>query len=686
MANKSFVISYAIKARDKFSDTSKRLNKTLQTTIKRLSKLQSKFKKIEQRASSLKKISGGFAGSTTRLVNATRTLANNSQGISRSLLSLSREFRSVSASTSRFSSQIRQDIGRIVAGIRALISASRRMRETMVANNRAIISSFQRLARSSANTGRRARLAGDRMSQAFNSRNRANINAATRDFSQLGDQINQANTRINTIRRNASAPISTNIQRPAATGVTGGQPVGPGLITRGAIATGTITLPAVLMAKSLKDAARDAQETNSKFDTVFRDISQQAEQSAQALANNFGLATSEAKTLASDTGDLLTGFGFTQESALDLSLQVQRLAVDLASFTNFAGGTKGASEAITKALFGEREALKSLGVVVTEELVKQKIAILQSKGAVFANINQAKAQATLAIAMEQSKNAIGDFARTSQDLANQERILAARTREAKESFGNILLPTMLKLTKVGVRLLESIQNLSPGLKDTIITIAGLAAATGPALVAVGGVAEGIRNIRGALRLFGVTGRIAMLPLLGGLALVAGAVTLVAANWDSFKGVLIGIRDVMAANLGPEIENISSKFIEMSKIINTNFNTDSGLFSFGDTAIQVFDTLSKTLAFLLRTLSGIGETFGQLAGAAATFDFGNFDFGAIKDSFLGEQSKIDLNAGQAKVQVGLNVGLADGLQQREAPQATGQGSILDQFNLGVSSGA
>ena len=74
------------------------------------------------------------------------------------------------------------------------------------------------------------------------------------------------------------------------------------------------------------------------------------------------------------TGDLLTGMGATAETALDLSTKTQRLAVDLASFSNYQGGAKGASEALTKAMLGERESVKALGIVISEANVKQKIA------------------------------------------------------------------------------------------------------------------------------------------------------------------------------------------------------------------------------------------------------------------------------------------------------------------------
>ena len=105
----------------------------------------------------------------------------------------------------------------------------------------------------------------------------------------------------------------------------------------------------------LKDstmAAIDAQETFSKFDAVFADMGGAAEAAAQQFMDSFDLAEVTAKQMLSATGDLLTGMGATKDVALDMSLQVNTLAADLASFTNYSGGAEGASNALTKALLG----------------------------------------------------------------------------------------------------------------------------------------------------------------------------------------------------------------------------------------------------------------------------------------------------------------------------------------------
>ena len=206
---------------------------------------------------------------------------------------------------------------------------------------------------------------------------------------------------------------------------------------------------------SLLQAASDAEETANKFGVVFSSISKDANEAAKNLATNFGLSSTGAKQLLSDTGDLLTGFGFTQESALNLSTQVQELAVDLASFTNFSGGAEGASQALTKALLGERESVKALGISILEKDVQEQVALNRAKGLTFETERQAKAQATLDIALRQSGNAIGDFARSADSYANIQRRITAGLTDLITEAGTKALPAF---TKLGAAFLDLIKN------------------------------------------------------------------------------------------------------------------------------------------------------------------------------------------------------------------------------------
>ena len=195
----------------------------------------------------------------------------------------------------------------------------------------------------------------------------------------------------------------------------------------------------------LKDsamAAIDAQETFGKFDAVFADMGGAAEAAAQQFMDSFDLAEVTAKQMLSATGDLLTGMGATKDVALDMSLQVNTLAADLASFTNYSGGAEGASNALTKALLGERESVKALGIVIREEDVQNRLAAAGKDKLTGAAMLQAKAEATLQIAMEQSKNAIGDYARTSDSAANTLKRAGEETKALQVALGTALMPTV----------------------------------------------------------------------------------------------------------------------------------------------------------------------------------------------------------------------------------------------------
>lgn len=200
---------------------------------------------------------------------------------------------------------------------------------------------------------------------------------------------------------------------------------------------------AVAYGKKLLGMASAAEEVDNKFRVVFKDVKKEADSMAENLANNYGLARTEAKKLMSNTGDILIGFGFASDSALNMANSVNTLAADLGSFNNLP--TEDVSRRITAALTGETDGLKALGVVVNQSdkafqsLVKRK---MQDEGI---TLQQAKAGAILNEIQKQSTNAIGDFARSQGSFANQSKILFANLQNIGEEIGKEMLPGFTKL-------------------------------------------------------------------------------------------------------------------------------------------------------------------------------------------------------------------------------------------------
>lgn len=280
--------------------------------------------------------------------------------------------------------------------------------------------------------------------------------------------------------------------------------------------------------KSLIKAASDAEETNNKFRVTFRGLEDSARQAADVLTSSYGFANQEAEKLLSNTGDLLTGFGFQRDAALDLSLNVQKLARDLGSFNNVS--TDRASESLTKALLGEVESLKSLGIVIqqgTKDYRDRLAAIVADTGATEL---QAKAQLNYQIALEQSGNALGDFFRSSESFANAQKTLDERTKDLREELGKNLLPIATKFTILlgesiipfVIRAAESFGEFGTGTKLLIVGFTALVPAFLAVSAALPALIAGFATLK--ILLTGPVGIVAAIAALGiGAAILGGKI-------------------------------------------------------------------------------------------------------------------------------------------------------------------
>jgi len=431
------------------------------------------------------------------------------------------------------------------------------------------------------------------------------------------------------------------------------QRFGTNAIKIGAAFTAAVSLPILALGNISLKAASDAQETSSKFAVVFRDIQEDAKKSFELLRNEYGLSTTAAKGLLAGTGDLLTGFGFSQKAALDLSTEVAKLGADLASFGNFAGGAEGATKALTSALLGERESVKALGISILEEDVKKQVAINTAKGMTFETERQAKAYATLDIALAQSKNAIGDVGRTMGDFANQQRIARARIEELSVSLGTVLLPIATKITGVVIKITDSLNLLSSETKTAIVVFAGLAFAIGPVLLGIGTAIKlmpvliaGITAISGpvgilVIALTAATATIilnfdevkkkvslAVLEVIVALRTLLSAIDLVAGVFPGFKAITTGA--LAALQLAGEsfakslVENFKGQAEPAVNDLSTNIvelKTDTqDLNSEAEKLVRTFTDLAKIPAIgLPRTgnLEALRARFEQLRSGGQT---------------------------------------------------------------------
>jgi hypothetical protein len=93
-------------------------------------------------------------------------------------------------------------------------------------------------------------------------------------------------------------------------------------------------------------------------------------------------------------------------------------------------------------MLGESEQAKALGIVIRQDSDEYKNLVEHYQKTERVSLLQAKALTALQIATNQSKNAIGDFARTQAQTANQMRISEGSIDDIKVALGQNLLPVL----------------------------------------------------------------------------------------------------------------------------------------------------------------------------------------------------------------------------------------------------
>lgn len=182
-------------------------------------------------------------------------------------------------------------------------------------------------------------------------------------------------------------------------------------------------------------------EATSKVDNVFHGSAEQIHEWAKTTTDSFGISQLAAERFAGNFGNLFTAFGVGEQAAADMSSALVELAADLASFNDT--GIEEALAAIQSGLAGEMEPMKRFGAILTVERINAQ-AYADGIAEIGAKLTIAqKAQATYNLIMKDTANAQGDFARTSDGLANQQRILDAKLEDLTTNLGKGLLPVTL---------------------------------------------------------------------------------------------------------------------------------------------------------------------------------------------------------------------------------------------------
>lgn len=357
------------------------------------------------------------------------------------------------------------------------------------------------------------------------------------------------------------------------------QNTGQTLTNLGTKMTTSITLPLVAAGAAMTKFASDTEESRNKVETVFGSMSDSVKEFADNALTAYGLAEGSALTMASTFGAMASSMGLSEQASASMSTSLTALAADMASFYNVS--TEVAQTSLQGIFTGETEALKKFGIVMTQTNLEE---FAQQNGKVYNQLSEnEKVMMRYAYVMNATKDAQGDFARTSDGAANSFRVLQESLKELATAFGEELLPIITPMVQGLTKAIQAFSELPAPIKKVIVVLGLIAAAVGPVILAIGSLVGALSTIM--LKGPGIISAIAgIIPMVKSLATAFLSLTASAAPWIAIAAAIVAVGYLIYKNW----DQISDAAKRMAREVKAAFD------SFRDKLVEVKDIVKGKL--------------------------------------------------------------------------------------------
>lgn len=381
--------------------------------------------------------------------------------------------------------------------------------------------------------------------------------------------------------------------------------IGGSVVKSGAKWSLAVTTPIVAAGKKMVNAASDYEENLNKIDVAFENSADVVKEWGNNATKQFGLSKNQASEATALFGDMATSMGLSHNEAANMSMSLAGLAGDLASFKNI--GVDQAMTALNGVFTGETESLKTLGIVMTDTNLNA-YALEKGIGKTTDQMSQAeKVQLRYAYIMDMTKNAQGDYARTSDGTANSLRTFQGAVDNLNIALGQHLLPVLTPLVQKATALIDKFAEADPKTQQLVLKIAALAAVIGPVLVINGTLISSVGNIigvfgkasdviSGAGKVIGWLTSPMGLTMAAIVALIAIGYLLIS-NWDTIKAI--------GSDVWLGIQSLFQMFDNyLTGIFTTDWTQSFGIF--GNILNGFFANVSNIWNAVKRIFSGITD--------------------------------------------------------------------------------
>jgi hypothetical protein len=213
---------------------------------------------------------------------------------------------------------------------------------------------------------------------------------------------------------------------------------------------------AVKFGKDAVKSASDLDESINALQVTFGEASEGMLRLSDAAATAVGLSRSQFNSFAVQFAGFTKQIAGSEGDVVDVTDTLTKRIADFASVMNL--DLNEAAQVFQSSLAGSSEPARRFGIDMSAaavELFALENGLVSSKGEMTEAI---KVQARYGLIMQETEKVAGDFANTSDGLANSQRVLQAKLEDVRATVGQALVPVIASLVGLiadkGLPLLE----------------------------------------------------------------------------------------------------------------------------------------------------------------------------------------------------------------------------------------
>jgi len=228
-------------------------------------------------------------------------------------------------------------------------------------------------------------------------------------------------------------------------------------------ATGFMGTQLFGMFKEWAEEAGKVETVNRSFARTFGVMADETDASLKKMAQVLRRNTSEMKKGAVSFQAFFTGLGFASKASSQMSVDLQKMSVDLASFFGIADAN--AQKRFLAALAGSPEVLDQFGINLKQAALQVELYNMGIKTTVQNTSETIKTTARLAIIMRSMSSAgiLGDALRSLDTYAGKMKALDSAFLSFKQTVGKVVIPVIIKLsnTLLGLfKIINAVKNIT----------------------------------------------------------------------------------------------------------------------------------------------------------------------------------------------------------------------------------